>query len=548
MKYPFLREFSRRMKVVGMYAVLLSNSGQKLKWKQYGFETEDEQITLLFATLLFIMEQSLREENCTLDEVAAFIDDLNGEYLHKPMSVDDCHDLGDFLVNTVLSNDGLQMHFQGYDFDKAAYQEIYISYVANRIVYDALENRRTSYYLTDNGYSLLLGTLEVENNMRLTIQEIIFNEHLKKRNFDKALDDIKNIFELMRIEKLKNDEAIARIRQNILNFSVEDYSRRLDETFGTIKDTRSKLEKYKNLVNDRVKVIENEHIDLEHISEEDVGKLEKLREIVSYLDRTIDCHMGIMDSYNKYRDICAREMENFLRMTRVERFSFSQDIFEKILDDATLLAHCHRFLHPLLNRNPSKIFNLNKVFTPQRKREERSQQGTVEEFDFDEESWRREQRQKAELKFARYRSCLLAVLEEAGRRGSVTLAELGVRCAADSAFLERLIPAISVFKEIMVDLIRGAVFSVERLREEHAQSVQVRTTDTSQSAAPEGLTIGELLLSIVDHEAGWHTLEELVVRKISHVPDVLFHGLVDDEGRPRQLACTDICFSVKRGL
>ncbi|MCR5815099.1 MAG: hypothetical protein K6G15_11505 [Desulfovibrio sp.] len=548
MKYPFLREFTRRMKVVGMYAVLLANSGQKQKWKQHGFETEDEQITLLFATLLFIMEQSLREENCTLDEVAAFIDDLNSEYLHKPMSIEDCHDLGDFLVNTVLSNDGLQMHFQGYDFDKGAYQEIYISYVANKIVYDALENRRTSYYLTDNGYSLLLGTLEVENNMRLTIQEIIFNEHLKKRNFDKALDDIKNIFELMRIEKLKNDEAISRIRQNILNFSVEEYSRRLDETFGTIKDTRAKLEKYKNLVNDRVKVIESEHIDLEHISEEDAGKLEKLREISCYLDRTIDCHMGIMESYNTYRDICAREMENFLRMTRVERFSFSQDIFEKILDDASLLGQSVAFLYPLFTRDPRKIFNLNKVFTPQRKREERSQQASVEELDFDEESWRREQRLKAEEKNARYRSCLLAILEESGRTGQTTLAALCARCQEDAAYQARLLPDISIFKEIMVDLIRAAVFSVERLREEHAQIVQVRNTEASQPAALEGLKIGDLLLSIVDHEAGWHNLEELVVRKISQVPDVLFHGLMDETGRPRQLACTDICFSVKRGL
>ncbi|MBR3665354.1 MAG: hypothetical protein IKO41_06075 [Lachnospiraceae bacterium] len=546
MKYPFLREFSRRMKVVGMYAVLLSNSGQKQKWKQYGFDKEDEQITMLFATLLFIMEQSLREENCTLDEVATFIDDLNGDYFHKSMSIEDCHDLGDFLVNTVLSNDGLQMHFDAYDFAKGAYQEVYISYVANKIVYDALENRRTSYYLTENGYSLLLGTLEVENNMRLTIQEIIFNEHLKKRNFDKALDDIKNIFELMRIEKLKNDEAISRVRQNILNFSVEEYSRRVDETFGTIRETRAKLEKYKNMVNDRVKVIESEHIDIEHISEEDAGKLEKLREIVSYLDRTIDCHMGIMHSYNDYREICAREMENFLRMTRVERFSFSQDIFEKILDDATLLSRTHLFLHPLFNRNPKKIFNVNKVFTPQRKREEHQQEESVESLDFDEAGWLAEQRQKAAIKNTRYRSTLLAILEACAETGSTTLAALCARCVDEPAFQERLIPSISIFKEIMVDLIRTAQFSVAHLREEHEETLQVR--DTSQTAPLEGLKIGELVLSIVDQEAGWHSLEELTVRKISQVPDVLFRGLMDEEGRPKQLACTDICFRVKKEL
>ena len=37
-----------------------------------------------------------------------------------------------------------------------------ISYVANRIVYVEDEVKRTSHYLTDDGYNLLLGTLEME--------------------------------------------------------------------------------------------------------------------------------------------------------------------------------------------------------------------------------------------------------------------------------------------------------------------------------------------------------------------------------------------------
>ena len=49
-----------------------------------------------------------------------------------------------------------------------------ISYVANRVVYSEQDVKRTSYYLTDDGYNLLLSTLEIENNMKLTIHEMIF--------------------------------------------------------------------------------------------------------------------------------------------------------------------------------------------------------------------------------------------------------------------------------------------------------------------------------------------------------------------------------------
>ena len=70
MQYEFLKKFPRRMKNVGLYAVIIQNSSQKLSWKQYGFTKFDEQINLLFEVLLYIMEQSLKEEKCTMDDIA----------------------------------------------------------------------------------------------------------------------------------------------------------------------------------------------------------------------------------------------------------------------------------------------------------------------------------------------------------------------------------------------------------------------------------------------------------------------------------------------
>ena len=69
MQYEFLKQFSKRMKHVGMYALLLQNSLAKQTWKQYGFMKTDEQINMIFAVMLYIMEQSLREESCTMDDI-----------------------------------------------------------------------------------------------------------------------------------------------------------------------------------------------------------------------------------------------------------------------------------------------------------------------------------------------------------------------------------------------------------------------------------------------------------------------------------------------
>lgn len=114
------------MKNVGLYALIIQNSAQKTIWKQYGFQRLDEQLNVIFAVMLYIMEQSLKEENCVMDDIGAYIDTINMQYFRKDMTYDDCRKLGDFIVNVVLSNEGKVMHFDGFDFGKNGYQSMHI--------------------------------------------------------------------------------------------------------------------------------------------------------------------------------------------------------------------------------------------------------------------------------------------------------------------------------------------------------------------------------------------------------------------------------------
>lgn len=297
MQYEFLKHFPKRMKNVGMYAVLIQNSIQKTTWKQFGFLKSDEQMNLIFAVMLYIMEQSLKEENCTMDDIGAYIDNINMQHLKKNLSYDDCRQLGDFIVNVILSDEGKAMYFDGFNFEQNAYQIMHISYVANKIVYIEQEIKRTSYYLTDDGYNLLLSTLEIENNLKLTIHEMIFQMHLEKQSYDKAVDEIKNVFNLMRIQMQKIKEAMERIRRNALNYSVRDYEEILLENLDTISDTKQKFKNYSDMVKSRARELEEENINVKRLSEKDEEKLNHLREIEWYLNRTIDEHQKILNSH-----------------------------------------------------------------------------------------------------------------------------------------------------------------------------------------------------------------------------------------------------------
>jgi len=314
MQYEFLKHFPKRMKNVGMYAVLIQNSIQKTTWKQFGFLKSDEQMNLIFAVMLYIMEQSLKEENCTMDDIGAYIDNINMQHLKKNLSYDDCRQLGDFIVNVILSDEGKAMYFDGFNFEQNAYQIMHISYVANKIVYIEQEIKRTSYYLTDDGYNLLLSTLEIENNLKLTIHEMIFQMHLEKQSYDKAVDEIKNVFNLMRIQMQKIKEAMERIRRNALNYSVRDYEEILLENLDTISDTKQKFKNYSDMVKSRARELEEENINVKRLSEKDEEKLNHLREIEWYLNRTIDEHQKILNSHFDLKALYTKELEELAQM------------------------------------------------------------------------------------------------------------------------------------------------------------------------------------------------------------------------------------------
>lgn len=72
------------MKCVGLYALLYDNSSQKYIWKERGFNTLDEQLNVIFSVMLYIMEQSLKEESCTIDNITVFWTVLTKSIIKSP--------------------------------------------------------------------------------------------------------------------------------------------------------------------------------------------------------------------------------------------------------------------------------------------------------------------------------------------------------------------------------------------------------------------------------------------------------------------------------
>lgn len=535
MQYDFLKHFPRRMKNVGLYAVLVQNSLQKATWKKYDFQKMDEQFNLIFTVLLYIMEQSLKEEPCTIDDLGAFLDTVNAQYFRKKMTYEDCRNLGDFIVNVILSNEGKGMNFDGFHFEQNVYKTMTISYIANRVVYSDQDVKRTSYYLTDDGYNLLLSTLEIENNMKLTIHEMIFQMHLEKQSYDKAADEIKNVFHLLRIQLQKIEEAMRKIRRNALNYSVQDYQEILNENLETISETKEKFKNYRELVKSRVQELEEANINLRKLTDKEQEKLCHLKVIEQYLSRAMEEHQKILNSHFDLKFLYTKELEALSQMSLIQRFPLRSSLYDKILERPDALERLEYFLRPLFYQEAEKSYNLKKAFQLQRPLQKVQEAEPEERLDFDSGAWEQEQQQMRREKLSQYQKSLSFLLEQVAEAGELSLMELSERVKGTDRQQE-LIPNVEIFKEIMVELIRNKEIDIAVLGKEKSEYIQEPSKD---------FQLNVTLLQIVEESPRFQGILGIEAFRLQDGKAVEFTDVHDEFGNQKTIRCSNVLIRVR---
>lgn len=535
MQYDFLKNFIRRMKNVGLYTMLIRNIILKTTWNDYGFEKDDERINIVFSLLLYIMEKSLAEENCTIDDIASFVDDLNNSYYRKALKYGDCVRLSDFIVNVILSNEGRQMSFEGYDYEEGEYRTIYIRYVRNKPFYNEYNVRRTSYMLTDDGYNLLLSTFELEKNLQIPIQEMIFKMHLEKQSYDKAVENIRTIFQTIRMQYQKIQNDMYRIRKNALEYSVDEYRTRLEENLATIAETKDKFQNYKELVRQRITEYEESEIELSVLSDEDTEKLKNLRTIGEYLGMVIEEHQKILSSHMDLKELYTKELESLSQVALIKRFSLRTEVYDKILEKPEALGNLEILFAPLLRSDVDKIYNPLFAIKPHKITRRKIEENLVEDIDFDEEEWEAEQERIRAEKRRLYENSLSFILQNLIIKKHFNLKELKELTNASKEDRTHLIPNIDVFKEIMVELIRAQHINIKLLQDERKNAIHSST---------EVFELNYMILEILEKIDHMGDIREIHIDKLVNDEMVVFENITDIDGNLRNIRCSNVEFSI----
>lgn len=516
------------MKKVGAYATLFKNSMGKTTWKNYGFEQYHEQVNLIFSMLLFIMEYSLKEESCTMDDLANYLDQLNMKYYKKDISYQQAKELATFIVDVVLCNDGKPMYFEGYHYETDAYESIYISFVGNKVVYIENEVKRTSYYLTDEGYELMLSTLEVDSHLQLTIQEMIFKLHLEKATYDKAVDDVKNIFNLLRIQFQKIEGAMLKIRQNALLYSTNDYQETVEQNLEIIENTKEKFLGYRENIKHRVEELEEKDITIQKLEGEERENLGYLKTIEIYLNRALDEHQRILNSHFDLKSLYTKELEGLVQMSLIKRFSLRTELYDQVMKSPQLLDGLDYFLRPLFSKSLEKTYNLNKCVELQRPISKKLKE---EEFfeTVDEESLEDFIQKQKQEKMLLYKKSMALILSYATNEGGITLQDLQSQLNEDS--LKQLIPSIEIFKEIMIELLQAKEIDLSAWKKERAENFMDQSFEFQLSTC---------LLDVIEENHTYHSLTKVQIYRSQEESTVTFEGAVDTEGRQKTIRCSNV--------
>ncbi len=347
------------------------------------------------------------------------------------------------------------------------------------------------------------------------------------------MDTIKQIFNLLRIQLQKMQEAMRRIRQNALVFSVAEYSQILEDNLTTIDETKKKFGGYKDHVSKLVEGLEQQDIHIEKLGQMESDNLKHLKIIEDYINRALDEYQRILSTHFDLKSMYTKELEALSQMSLIKRFSIRNELYDQVLIEPDNLDRLDIFLRPLLNREMDRTYHIGKAFEYQRiiNRSEYEESEALE--DFDDEAWLQEQKTKLEKKLRVYKDSLLCILQYTYQHKSLSLQKLNKVITEEERSL--LIPNLEIFREIMVELIKNRSFVFDDLRKEREEHF----TDKI-----DGFQINLCLLELIEEHDRYKRVKSFEVTRADG--DIVeFLNVADEYGQMKKVRCSNVIFTIE---
>ena len=363
--YKCLEKFADRMMKVSPQVLLHINIDRKeTLHRVFGFNNIEEKTQLVYMLLTYIQDQSLKDEECTLEDMSYFLRFINEVYFNKDIQNEDYMKLANCIVNEVILNDGAMTYFNCINTDNCSKERKYIQLIDHKK--SEISNVAT-YFLTQDGYDLVLSSLEISTNMRLSFHGFLLQESLQRSNYDKALKDVESIFLLSKRQIKETEKQIIRIRENVLKVSAIEFNKQRSENMEIL---RVQHDRFKSYIDDvklkELKLLELQEDyqldgrdeDLEEIFE-NLKKLNKIKKMLNNIVSEQGKLNEINQEYNTlYQEAILKNLVNF----SLEKVNAQEELQDKMIDDITHLGFLDFLIRPLFTKPIKKTFSLDSIF------------------------------------------------------------------------------------------------------------------------------------------------------------------------------------------
>lgn len=573
-----LDRFEERMRFVSFFAQLAFQTGPtKRAWKTSGFGTsQQEQFTLLVMVMLFIMERSINEEVCTKDDIAEFIEATDRAIWHRGMTSEQCRGLSQFIVDTLLINDGTLMTFRTYSSATGGLVDIPVKFVDHGYWQpDSRSDKRITYRMTDIGYNCLFATLELEDSTNVPLQRLIVSYLLNQGDFDNALQHVRKINQRLKEQTQTLADDIHAIRQNVSEYRIDRYGDTMDAMFAEIDAANQEFREHKELAESKIAALEQTQREAREAADAAAAtaassgaaaaqtapapmqtasagtavtrqraefaaktrhQLATLRDIKESLDQGLLLESEILhlaqDMSHEYSEALNSSLAAGIDATH--RYPFPARVYAPLLDDARLLESvASDFLAPLFahtirqtpqpdGRMPeNRIFNPAVAFLPQVRIEE-DDEDEIALPDADEEAEEREKAARA-AELEADRTAFLALVREIARTAKprVTLGDLARASQSDAAAAARLAPDPNRFPFALSELLGHDPYNIAQIRETMSRTIR---TDDEQFNAPRALAHG------VDTMDELADIEAIEIETLGG--DIVFYAAMPNDAAP----------------
>ncbi len=363
MIYEFLKDFHRRAEIIAIVDFITTRVARKTKLREFEFDAS-ETINLVMLVLCFIMEKSLVEEACTRNDVANFIRRLDAEFLKKNIPDEEYLQIVDYIIKDCLQNSGIPHYFSTYNFESNREEKINVKLIDDKRISIGNDNVYT-YYMTPQGYKFMFNTLEIEDALKVSIEQFKLNLSIKKRNFNAARNNADSLFNISKTQIQRINYFIKRVKEDIGSAGIDEYEKIYNSTFSSIDEQK---EGYDNLY-ELIGRVENSIIDSNNngIQREEIKKeIEDISYIKTRLKFIINEQSNLLLKQQQLQKIYNDAVDNILYIGFENRLNFEDVIMKRLEENPELSYPLIKVLRPLFKPDTNKFFNIKMALREQR--------------------------------------------------------------------------------------------------------------------------------------------------------------------------------------